>query len=551
MENDDVTPSSARSTPSPGQPKRPLSDGARHGALSTFFAGLAGYDLQLISQYAGSRARHERLKLVAIGISVLVPTILGFFTSFLYFEPHLHGLAARVVFSLIVSLIILLVDCLIVRTLSRSSVAGVLARILMSVCLGFVIAEPLVLALYEKTINAHIVEGLNRDRKARGESYQRELDQIQRDIEATTSRMLEESDGLKKFSSEQRLDALRDRLAAKQDDALTALRIRKQADIDQLNATKSGLQTELSTVTTTIESKLVIMQQEIEGKRESNKPGKGHVYLLLQDEVNRLRGDKQRLEGEIQAIDGSLRQLQSDRSNEARLQEVAEAQIQSLDASKLGELSLEDRLNRERLESSIAQEKRSLDTLNERKKQIESEFTHLPKEFALSQRNDPLEQTRALYEILWANAFLRVKVAALFLLLFLCDVTPVIIKLTAKTGYDDYQMELDREHVRNYAAERDAQHEEKTKEAIRRIHRVRDVGTTALASLSEILAEDSKRLHSIRELTGQVVHQEVYDAFREGRNTNKDQSAPSRGLFSLLVSTLKHGLWVIRMKFSS
>jgi hypothetical protein len=51
--------------------------------------------------------------------------------------------------------------------------------------------------------------------------------------------------------------------------------------------------------------------------------------------------------------------------------------------------------------------------------QIEHDLAALPEKYSLSTHNDTLAQTRALYEILAEDPFLKIKVGAIFLLLFL------------------------------------------------------------------------------------------------------------------------------------
>ena len=111
-----------------------------------FVAGLAGYDLNLLYKYAGPEAEHERNRLVRIGASVVIPAVLSFFTALLFLRPYVGSPMTRALAAMTTALVVLIIDCIIVTTFSRNGGFVTIVRVAISLCMGVVFAEPLLLA---------------------------------------------------------------------------------------------------------------------------------------------------------------------------------------------------------------------------------------------------------------------------------------------------------------------------------------------------------------------------------------------------------------------
>ena len=109
-----------------------------------------------------------------------------------------------------------------------------------------------------------------------------------------------------------------------------------------------------------------------------------------------------------------------------------------------GTLTVAEASDRDRLQTEIADYQSNVAAIQHEQQLIEHDLAALPEKYSLSTHNDTLAQTRAFYEILAEDPFLKIKVGAIFLPLFLVDVTPTLIKLTVRTRYDRLGHAVDR-----------------------------------------------------------------------------------------------------------
>ena len=521
------------------------------GPVSRFLAGLAGYDLYLLPQYAGPEIEHERRKLVRIGASVGIPAVLGFFTAFLFLSPYVESLPVRLIGALLTSLFILWIDCVIVTTLMKSSRFGTVVRLLISVCLGFVIAEPLLNSLYAKTINAHITTKLHNERTDRESRYKADLKKYEDDTARINRGMSEDQARLERYSTGNiALEHFR-QAAARKDELSQGIHAQKSQEIDRLTARKKQIFEQRQAKQKEIESKLIEMQAEREGRRSSKTPGRGSVYSLLQSEWNRLTAERQALDEQIIALERSSTAVLNDRTELNNIESQFIAVVRPSGSPESSVLTPEEQGEKRRLEAQLESYRASLAIIQSQQKLTALEMQRLPQDFTLSTRDDSLAQTAALYEVLAENWFLKLKVTALFLMLFLADVTPVLVKLTVKTGYDDYLQSLAREQLIRDAASRDAFHQSLTTSIERNITRLMSFCIKATYELSRSQPDpsDSDHVNAIRERIGRAVERYTDELIQEARDVRQEKKQP--GLIAVVSAGIRNTLQLIKTKVNA
>jgi Domain of unknown function (DUF4407) len=274
-----------------------------------------------------------------------------------------------------------------------------------------------------------------------------------------------------------------------------------------------------------IEKELGEMRQESAGKRDSHMAGKGSIYSHLQGELQGLKSDQQRIDEEIRVVDTQIEAARNDTAEETAVEAGYKRELSASEQSDTGTLTAPERDERDRLEVEVAGYKSAVAAAQRQKEQVEGDLAGLPQKFALSTRNDSLAQTQALYEILTQNWFLRVKVAAIFMLLFLIDVTPVLVKLTVRTGYDEYRKSRARVDFMAAAADREAFHKLAMESSALRTERLTDFGASSAEQLRRLESgpSDSPYVRSVLGQVGRAIGQYTGDTIREADSARKPE----------------------------
>lgn len=424
--------------------------------MSRFLAGLAGYDLSLVPQYAGQEVEHECKKLIRIGASVLIPSFFGFGTAYFYFGPYLESPISKLFCALAVSLILLVVDCVIVTTLSKSNLFGLFIRIAMSICLSIVLSEPALLFLFQKTIDTRIQQELDFGRIQK----EQELADSLKTANDGLAKVVSDLRALRKQLDEFSVEAIAEQrgldIQKRKSERLVRIEARKQRQIEAQHKILADLETQVRVKSDAIESKMLEMQNEDEGRRRSRKQGRGPFWLKLDRERKQLVDEKKALDQRIADAKLEIERIRSDTSDENKVEEEFDALMISEPAAI--ELSEDEKERKEVL-------RKEFDILNERQNFFremvasrEQEIGVLSEKFDLSARTDSLTQTRTLLVIAFESPVMFIKILSLFFLVFFIDTAPVFIKLTAKTGYDDYLKSLARQRSLLSSRELDEYH---------------------------------------------------------------------------------------------
>lgn len=401
--------------------------------ISQLLASLAGYDLGLLPLYADNLIQHELKKLVRVGSSVLIPSFFGFFTSYYLLGKYIANPVLLCFSALAFALLLLVVDSIIVTTLSKTKSFGWFIRIAMSVCIGIVVSEPALLVLYEKTINARIEAELAVERSREETTLHTGLTDGKRDLLATEQQLSAAIAQLANYS-DQRIARLRvQELEERKQQQLSTLNERKATRLEQEQARLEALEQDRQAQSDAIEQKMLAMNTEESGGGVSGKAGRGSFWLKLKGELAVLKTQAAEFDKQIAEVNSHITAIQADRTEE----EQVSAQFKTLPAIK-PDLTEDERVEKTRWDKEVQGLTARKAVYDELVQSLETRLTGLNAKYDLSTRDDSLTQIRVLYQIAVENPVLLVKVLALFLLILFIDTVPMLVKLTVQTGYEDY-----------------------------------------------------------------------------------------------------------------
>lgn len=421
------------------------------GLLNLFLAGLAGYDLRMLPAFAGPLIDHEKTKLVRIGSSVLIPSFFGFWTALYFFSSFIDDPQRLLFAASAFALLLLLVDCVIVTTLSKTKIFGLFIRIAMSICIGIVVSEPALLFLYHKTIDARIEAQLQSEKATAETKLKSDLGEANQKLTTAEERLATLRKDLSNYA-ESKIANLRYLEAEEvKKTRLGQVAADKKQQIGEKKSILAELQAERKNKGNEIESKMLEMKEEESGKRASGKAGRGPFWEKLNGELNMLKTQAADLDKHIKTIGNEITAIQASKTAEkqidAQLKESPLAKPETAPA-----LTKTEQAAKTLLEQEIAASAAQQDAYRKNVERLEQELAGLDSRYALATRNDSLTQTRMLYEIAAENPVLLIKIFSLFFLVFFIDTAPVLVKLTVQTGYDDYIKQLTQQ---NFAQNRD------------------------------------------------------------------------------------------------
>jgi hypothetical protein len=507
-----------------------------------FLAALAGYDLNLVPQYAGEDEEHERKRLVRIGASVTVPALVAFFTTCFFLAPLVPSLPARIVASALVAGVILMIDCIVVTTLVKSNVFNTLPRVVLSVCMSLVIAEPVMLFLYQNSIGAKIQQHLYDERADRELRYSAVLQKYQQAYAQASASMADTLQKLKGYDTTnigtQRVEEGLTRKIA----AVAAVESAKHRAVEPLQLQKREAEDELQERTREIERLTERMAHENNGE-SSARAGQGPIYSIVLAARQATEAQVLKLRGRIQTIDTEIGAVYSDRAAEVALDRQLTAKLSSRNTAS-AVLTPEELADKERLVADLNVSRHNLATIVQEEQMIMGERLSLRADYMLSKHSDVLAQTAALAEILGKNWLLCIEAGTLFVLLLLIDMTPVLVKLTAKTGYDEYLKSIARARLMEADSRRDRYYELAANTAGMKVQRLCDFRDDVVDKLTQNFAhsDPSESVRAIYAKIGSAVEQCTEEMLQEVKNGPTDEElAPPRGRGPRFSSRRPHG----------
>jgi hypothetical protein len=363
------------------------------------------------------------------------------------------------------------------------------------------------LTVYGKTIAGRLVEQLDGRRTLR----EHQLDDKLKGLDAQSARSYAQmsADTLKLTEYVPGNAALR-RLQAEVEQtnaAAAALDTVKQQKLQKLEKAKEGLEGEQEVRQKKLESVLIEMDRERDGKRDSGKDGKGDVWRSLMAAKAAASMELERVSNRIREVNAQIDSTDNDRSTDTVVVQRLPTESQA-SASPVGQgLSSDEAAAKEHLEAEIKRLNDSLEAIAVQRDAVWKEKSGLKDEYALPKHDDSLAEFRVLCELIAENPVLRVKVAALFLLVFLIDLTPILAKLTANTGYEKYlRSEARRRSVRaqpDRIKYRSSVTSEGAKTASQLCDYLKNVSSHCEASFPS--DECSAHLHAIRSKVGKAL----------------------------------------------
>ncbi len=390
------------------------------GTVKHFFANLAGYDLNLIPEYAEKDIKHECNKLSLIGISVIIPSIFGLFSAYFYFGAYLKD-PYRSILALIVAFLLLIVDCVIVTTLSGGQRFGILIRIVMSICLGIVLSEPAILFLYEKTITANIQQDIEADFSQKEKELNKLLKEYSSKEEEVNNKINELRDQLDNFSDQNIINQ-----------RISYLDSQKNEEIERLETYLNKLKKEYKEKKREYDEIKRKMYDEDAGRGITGKAGKGPEYERLKNNLISIESGILKLKDDIEET--------RDKIHKIRVNENTGIISTSIPTISNKELTEDEKAKKEYLMKQVNELTQNLTNYRSRIGTIQAQINALYNKNSddLSKRTDTLTKTKTLFKIAFDNPILLINILSLFLLVFFIETLPVLIKLTGKTGYGEY-----------------------------------------------------------------------------------------------------------------
>jgi hypothetical protein len=521
------------------------------GWFGRLLAGFANYDLKLLAKIGGDDFEHERKKLVRVGTSVLIPAIMAFFSAYYFSGAYFADVQTRLLIAITASLTILLLDCIIVATLSKQSVGGTLARVAISAVMGYVLSDPIALAFYRETIDARNIAELNTERQQRETTLRSDLATYDAEWNDVQRHMAQAQEQLEHYSPERLRRRHADEAAARETQRLATIRERQDAEAMRLAASRAGLEAQRTQKQADLRRKLLEMQHEDGGVAESGKEGQGPIYKQLQAEFKVLMQEFNAINARLQDIDRQRDPLLGDRSPAHDINALLGEETHEPQPDEPYELTPEEQAAKQRLETAVSEYRLTLKSIGDRTQALRAEIGRLPQDYALSTRDDSLTQTRVLSEILADNPLMRAKVAALLLLFFLIDVTPVIVKLTVRTPYDDYVRSIARDRLLKSESAREAFHKSTFDTGIARGQRVNALCTQLIQDVSAIAPANSAAVRVAQAKATRTRIREFDETVERAAATQPLESGQTTGIFSLLFATIKNAFLLLRAKFST
>jgi hypothetical protein len=370
-------------------------------------------------------------------MSVLVPSIFGFWAVNFLLSTYIKDTFVVLLASLCFSLLLLVIDSTIVTTLSKTRGGGLLIRIAISICLGIVVSEPATLFIFSKSINEHIENKLGGEKKSAHEKLNTEL----LNTKSMVSNVENKLNSLKSKRSNYNEDRVKESRFIEnlniKNGNLKTIAESKAKRISVLNEKISQLEGNRKEKAIEIEKQLLEMEKEEQGKRASGRGGKGEHWEVLNKGYISLRHDELVIQKQIVQTQNSITEIQGDNSAESKVNETFSAK-QYFAKTGTSILNDDEQKEKEHLDIEIDNYKKQQNEYLNKILELESKISNLDSKFEFKPDNyDSISQTNALYEIATENLVLKVKILGLFFFVFFMDSAAVIAKITVQTLYDD------------------------------------------------------------------------------------------------------------------
>jgi ABC-type multidrug transport system fused ATPase/permease subunit len=380
------------------------------------FIWLAGANPELLSKCPSS----EYTKQLALGATVLIPTLFSFLAS--------GYIASSINFSTAGIITISFIWAFIILTLDRALLATYQARfwqILIRFCIGmliaFTVSHPVALYMFNSLIDAEI-------NKTYKEEKINKLKEEEKLLSTNKTEEIKSHEQIKKDA----FDAQRN---CEDNNAENQI----NPEIDSLKKDREYYEGKLKSIPEEITNLQQERQREAKGKGKSGNPrGKGTEYIRLGELINEAMIEQEEAEEALREINSKIRE----RTDEIAKQKSEKAKAKDIYCQKSKELQQTTIKDSEKKIKSLSEE------LTNASKELEKKINEIRNSHV-----DILMQTTALYKIFEneenGGFFAQIVFLCFMVLFFLIDTLPIMIKITS-CGY--YEKLL--EHESTYSDEK-------------------------------------------------------------------------------------------------
>ena len=428
---------------------------------SDWLIRLAGQDPDLLAKHLPNSCATEAIRLRQLGLTLFVPAVVGLF-SFSYvmskvFDDPFIVLACAVVYATAVFMIDRYFILSIRKIDSRRSLLAVASRLILAIAIGFVVSEPLIIKLFEDSINQQLAKQVDRERSG----IDSELPKVRRELE---SNLRDRQDALSKLFAERarirsdtsafdeqierlRIEgiALRTEKLAKVQEAVRAA----EAAIKRIEADRASADQEIERLNGEL-------AKERQGVRATKQEGKGPEYDRLLEEQNLVKQQRARDSNDLTVqrqrlteLERQLVEAQSDavNPNQDDIDKLSEEKI----ARATNSVVNVDEVALKTMEGMIATVEKEVVELRKRIASVDEGVSATRGNITISDRDDLLASSKALWKLLTEadNALAWLIFAAFVVLFMVIDTLPLITKLTYRSTADDVTQRLEASDIDN------------------------------------------------------------------------------------------------------
>lgn len=156
---------------------------------------IAGFDINILESHLKGSGRSEKIRLAQLGATLFVPAIISVFYFPYFLSAAINSLPIIIISSFFYAISIFLLDRYFTlsfrRHSNRRSIWAVSWRMIIAICIGFAVTEPLIIAIFAKSINKELTEQIDREKSNKDSPLQQRKHLLETNIEKTNKEISE------------------------------------------------------------------------------------------------------------------------------------------------------------------------------------------------------------------------------------------------------------------------------------------------------------------------------------------------------------------------
>ncbi len=423
--------------------------------LSWFFVSIKNILLWLSgssSEIINGCGKAEERKYIAIGLSILIPTTMGFIVGKYAASTLVSDPIVIYTIAFVWAAIVLIIDILLLAATrpthwkSISSLTLIIFRLAIAVVLGISISHPITLSIFNDSIAVEInktkaeerknIIRLYEEKKQKDESNIDEYNKKKKEIEQKTN------EEIAKYKTADMSEYLsKNQTATAPENDSNPYKTQQEKSSSEIN----DLKTQINAIDATVLDLTEKMAKEIKGNGTTGKPGCGKVCREYGVQINKLRERSTNIESTISEKEGTLKRIHNTISQDIEAR-VKEDNQRSKDTKSKIDKMRDDHI---KVVGDDAEKNKKIfdgliDKSNSTIKKDYEEHIGIIKEFDENKRGDILSRTVALNKIFEGNGgeFAKFTYHILMVLFVLIDMIPIIGKSLIFTVDDLYAKAL-------------------------------------------------------------------------------------------------------------